>query len=46
MCARIANHVLKVLSDLLGHENHEVLVQQFRVKKKVKRKIKDEKGKK
>lgn len=37
MCARIANHVLKVLSDLLGHENHEVLVQQFRVKKKVKK---------
>ncbi|NXW43141.1 ARMC9 protein, partial [Nyctiprogne leucopyga] len=24
MCARIANHVLKVLSDLLGHENHEI----------------------
>ncbi|NXW57154.1 ARMC9 protein, partial [Eurystomus gularis] len=24
MCATIANHVLKVLSDLLGHENHEV----------------------
>ncbi|NXA07608.1 ARMC9 protein, partial [Sapayoa aenigma] len=24
MCARIANHVLRVLSDLLGHENHEV----------------------
>ncbi|XP_071668813.1 lisH domain-containing protein ARMC9 isoform X5 [Patagioenas fasciata] len=23
-CARIANHVLKVLSDLLGHENHEI----------------------
>lgn len=46
MCARIANHVLKILSDLLGHENHEVLVQQLRVKKKVKRKIKDEKGKK
>ncbi|NWH61955.1 ARMC9 protein, partial [Geococcyx californianus] len=25
MCARIANDVLKVLSDLLGHENHEIL---------------------
>ncbi|XP_009947738.1 PREDICTED: lisH domain-containing protein ARMC9 [Leptosomus discolor] len=24
MCARMANHVLKVLSDLLGHENHEI----------------------
>ncbi|XP_017666299.1 PREDICTED: lisH domain-containing protein ARMC9 isoform X3 [Lepidothrix coronata] len=24
MCARIASHVLKVLSDLLGHENHEI----------------------
>ncbi|XP_074009323.1 lisH domain-containing protein ARMC9 isoform X2 [Numenius arquata] len=24
MCARIANHVLKVLSNLLGHENHEI----------------------
>ncbi|XP_064313575.1 lisH domain-containing protein ARMC9 isoform X2 [Phalacrocorax carbo] len=24
MCARIANHVLRVLSDLLGHENHEI----------------------
>ncbi|KFZ68164.1 LisH domain-containing protein ARMC9, partial [Podiceps cristatus] len=24
MCARISNHVLKVLSDLLGHENHEI----------------------
>ncbi|XP_071422522.1 lisH domain-containing protein ARMC9 isoform X2 [Pithys albifrons albifrons] len=24
MCARIANHVLKVLADLLGHENHEI----------------------
>ncbi|NXE86416.1 ARMC9 protein, partial [Menura novaehollandiae] len=24
MCARIANHVLKVLSDLLGHENHKI----------------------
>ncbi|NXK52962.1 ARMC9 protein, partial [Chauna torquata] len=24
MCAKIANHVLKVLSDLLGHENHEI----------------------
>ncbi|NXT48061.1 ARMC9 protein, partial [Pluvianellus socialis] len=24
MCARIADHVLKVLSDLLGHENHEI----------------------
>ncbi|XP_052658914.1 lisH domain-containing protein ARMC9 isoform X1 [Harpia harpyja] len=24
MCARVANHVLKVLSDLLGHENHEI----------------------
>ncbi|NXP08188.1 ARMC9 protein, partial [Thinocorus orbignyianus] len=24
MCARIANHVLKVLSSLLGHENHEI----------------------
>uniref|UniRef100_A0A8B9UNH3 LisH domain-containing protein ARMC9 n=1 Tax=Anas zonorhyncha TaxID=75864 RepID=A0A8B9UNH3_9AVES len=24
MCARIANHVLKILSDLLGHENHEI----------------------
>ncbi|NXT30237.1 ARMC9 protein, partial [Syrrhaptes paradoxus] len=24
MCARIANHVLKVLSDLLCHENHEI----------------------
>ncbi|XP_059678553.1 lisH domain-containing protein ARMC9 isoform X2 [Gavia stellata] len=24
MCARIANHMLKVLSDLLGHENHEI----------------------
>ncbi|NWS76321.1 ARMC9 protein, partial [Crotophaga sulcirostris] len=25
MCARIANDVLRVLSDLLGHENHEIL---------------------
>ncbi|XP_062484969.1 lisH domain-containing protein ARMC9 isoform X3 [Pezoporus occidentalis] len=24
MCAEIANHVLRVLSDLLGHENHEI----------------------
>nr|XP_008171937.1 lisH domain-containing protein ARMC9 isoform X1 [Chrysemys picta bellii]XP_008171938.1 lisH domain-containing protein ARMC9 isoform X1 [Chrysemys picta bellii] len=24
MCAKVANHVLKVLSDLLGHENHEI----------------------
>ncbi|XP_030351897.1 lisH domain-containing protein ARMC9 isoform X4 [Strigops habroptila] len=24
MCAGIANHVLRVLSDLLGHENHEI----------------------
>ncbi|KFO94093.1 LisH domain-containing protein ARMC9, partial [Buceros rhinoceros silvestris] len=24
VCARIANHVLRVLSDLLGHENHEI----------------------
>uniref|UniRef100_A0A8C9LGK3 LisH domain-containing protein ARMC9 n=1 Tax=Pavo cristatus TaxID=9049 RepID=A0A8C9LGK3_PAVCR len=24
MCARIADRVLKVLSDLLGHENHEI----------------------
>ncbi|XP_014801558.1 PREDICTED: lisH domain-containing protein ARMC9 isoform X2 [Calidris pugnax] len=24
MCARIATHVLKVLSNLLGHENHEI----------------------
>ncbi|XP_025058504.1 lisH domain-containing protein ARMC9 isoform X2 [Alligator sinensis] len=24
MCAKIADHVLKVLSDLLGHENHEI----------------------
>ncbi|NXU85321.1 ARMC9 protein, partial [Xiphorhynchus elegans] len=24
MCARIANHVLKVLANLLGHENHEI----------------------
>ncbi|NXE04830.1 ARMC9 protein, partial [Lophotis ruficrista] len=24
MCARIANHVLRVLSGLLGHENHEI----------------------
>ncbi|KAM9126942.1 lisH domain-containing protein ARMC9 isoform 2-T2 [Pangshura tecta] len=24
MCATVANHVLKVLSDLLGHENHEI----------------------
>ncbi|NWS96808.1 ARMC9 protein, partial [Mionectes macconnelli] len=24
MCARIANHVLRVLSDLLGHENQEI----------------------
>ncbi|NXG26377.1 ARMC9 protein, partial [Grallaria varia] len=24
MCARIANHVLKVLASLLGHENHEI----------------------
>ncbi|NXF94334.1 ARMC9 protein, partial [Eubucco bourcierii] len=24
MCARVANHVLKVLSNLLGHENHEI----------------------
>ncbi|KAM6305088.1 lisH domain-containing protein ARMC9 [Aegotheles albertisi] len=24
MCAEIANHVLKVLSDLLGHENHKI----------------------
>ncbi|NXX94999.1 ARMC9 protein, partial [Centropus bengalensis] len=24
MCARIASNVLKVLSDLLGHENHEI----------------------
>lgn len=25
MCASVAGLVLKVLSDLLGHENHEVL---------------------
>ncbi|XP_050819757.1 lisH domain-containing protein ARMC9 isoform X4 [Gopherus flavomarginatus] len=24
MCVKVANHVLKVLSDLLGHENHEI----------------------
>ncbi|XP_075794280.1 lisH domain-containing protein ARMC9 isoform X4 [Pelodiscus sinensis] len=24
MCAKVANRVLKVLSDLLGHENHEI----------------------
>ncbi|NXX38533.1 ARMC9 protein, partial [Tricholaema leucomelas] len=24
MCARVANHVLRVLSDLLGHENQEI----------------------
>lgn len=24
MCAKVAGLVLKVLSDLLGHENHEV----------------------
>lgn len=24
MCAKVAHLVLKVLSDLLGHENHEV----------------------
>lgn len=27
MCAKVAGLVLKVLSDLLGHENHEVLGQ-------------------
>lgn len=27
MCAKVAGLVLKVLSDLLGHENHEVLRQ-------------------
>jgi hypothetical protein len=25
MCAKVAGLMLKVLSDLLGHENHEVL---------------------
>lgn len=25
MCAKVAGPVLRVLSDLLGHENHEVL---------------------
>lgn len=25
MCAKVAGLVLRVLSDLLGHENHEVL---------------------
>lgn len=40
MCARIAGRVLKVLSDLLGHENHEVLCSELQVKEKVERKIK------
>lgn len=39
MCARIADRVLKVLSDLLGHENHEVLCSKLWVKEKVERKI-------
>lgn len=26
MCAKVAGVVLKVLSDLLGHENHEVFM--------------------
>lgn len=39
MCARIADRVLKVLSDLLGHENHEVLCSKLWVREKVERKI-------
>lgn len=43
MCARVANRVLRVLSDLLGHENQEVFIWQLWVKENVERKNKDKK---